>query len=137
MRNFNPNIGKDGQFKLDLQSNPEVVVGGDNEQHDGVTHLSPDDLIELEVTDPDEYQALIAQIEKQKELEELERRAQDVEVKENAENNEIDRKKKEEDLRISIARAYKDNNYDDERDDKTGGYGHFADIARQQRKDRR
>ena len=123
----NPNLENDGQFKLDLQDGSELIANSDNEQHEDVTHLSPDDLIELEATNPDEYQALMAEIEKkfemtekQKELEEIEKRIKESEIAENVEKNEIIRKQKEDALRVSIAKAYDNRGVDNDKETACG-----------------
>ena len=123
MKEFSSSIEDNGQFRLDLPVESKII----DSKEDDSTYLSSDDLLELEKEDPVAYEALMNQIKKQEEQKEIERLAMEVEARENSEKIQ----KEEDELRASIKKAYEDFDIAEERDDKTGGYGHFAKIARE------
>ncbi|MEI7689246.1 MAG: hypothetical protein WCI91_03635 [Candidatus Nomurabacteria bacterium] len=77
-----------------------------NNEDIDITHLGPDDLIEMQVKEPEEYEAFMAEIERQIELAEIEKAAVAVELEEKAEKNKIIENKREEELRALIYKAY-------------------------------
>lgn len=103
-------------------------------KNDVVTHLfSQDDLDELATIDPVTHEAIMAEIEQQREsieqqqkLEDIDRRATEVEK---AEALEIT-KKREDELRASIAKAYNNGIADETNEDIETGSGDIYDSVK-------
>src|SRR3989339_532744 len=84
-----------------------------------ITYLSPDELIELETSDPVAFKALMEKIKEREEQEKID----EIERAVYAEEAEKDKQEKMKELQESINRIIKENEVTDvidERDDKTG-----------------
>ena len=130
MKNFENNGNrseiKDGtQLDLPLK---EISKVKNNEDFD-ITHLGPDDLIKMQVEEPEEYEAFMAEIERQRELLEIEKAAASAEAEDLVEKSKIKEKKREEELRALISRAY--DNEDKHTSDASEEYDRYNKIKLQ------
>jgi hypothetical protein len=117
---------KDGiQLDLPLEEISKVESSEDLD----ITHLGPDDLIKMQVEDPEEYEAFMAEIERQRDLSEIEKAAAISEVEDLAEKNKIKDKMREEELRNLISKAYDEE--DDHISDASLEYKRYRDIKLQ------
>ena len=112
----------DGQYNINFDKQPEENTGGEE-----VTHLnSEEDFSNLEEESPVEHEALMKKIEELEEKNKIDEMEKNALAEEEAE--ELEQKKVE--LREALNKAYESSTVDD-RDDNTGQYQHFANLARE------